>query len=233
MTKADERAAAWRLVAVVLLAASLGGCKADSSRSSGAMTGAIASQATSCRPAIVAGSSELSISGTPPVRVLVGNSYTFQPAAVTAAGSPLHFSALNLPAWASLELTTGRLTGTPDAAQIGTYSNIELTVSDGQHVATLPAFSIVVTDLAGGTVEMCWTLPVRNADGSALTDLAGYHIYYGTSANALDNVVTIPSPGTTNYVLDNLASGTWYFALRSYNRARVDSDLSPVIDTTI
>ena len=188
--------------------------------------------ASSNIPPAAAGA-ELTISGTPPTSVMVGSHYTFQPAAVSAAGAALTFSSRNLPAWASLEPATGRLTGTPTASQIGTYADIQLFVTDGAHSAALPAFSIAVTDSASGAVTITWSAPTQNNDGSALVNLAGYRIYYGTSPSALSASVNIASPGMTSYVIENLSSGTWYFAIKSFNSNNVESDLSPVVDTSI
>ena len=45
---------------------------------------------------------------------------------------------------------------------------------------SLPAFSITVTQVGLGSMSLSWTPPTQNTDGSALTDLAGYKLYYGT-----------------------------------------------------
>jgi hypothetical protein len=74
---------------------------------------------------------------------------------------------------------------------------------------------------------------VTNTDGTALTDLAGYHIYYGTSAASLTQLINLPTAGTTVYVVDNLGSGTYYFAIKAYNSAGVESTDSGVVSTTI
>jgi N-acetylmuramic acid 6-phosphate (MurNAc-6-P) etherase len=64
-------------------------------------------------------------------------------------------------------------------------------------------------------------------------NLAGYKIHYGSSADALDQVVTIASSGVTTYVIQNLTSGYWYFSLRAYTNGSVESDLSAVVGTKI
>ncbi len=100
--------------------------------------------------------------------------------------------------------------------------------------ATLPAFAIVVSPLAAsGTATLSWTPPTQNSDGSSLTNLAGYHLRYGTSAAALTNTVTLANAGLATYVITNLASGTWYFALTAYNASGEESDLSGVVSKLI
>ncbi len=71
------------------------------------------------------------------------------------------------------------------------------------------------------------------ADGTPLTNLAGYLIYYGTSANAMTETVKIANPGILTYVLSNLSPGTWYFAVSAYTSADVQSGQSAVASNTI
>jgi len=75
-------------------------------------------------------------------------------------GNTLTYSITNMPSWASFTPSSGALTGT---AVLGTYSNIQIGVSDGSLSATLPAFSITVTTSGGGTrvpvMEGWWLLP--------------------------------------------------------------------------
>jgi hypothetical protein len=54
------------------------------------------------------------------------------------------FSVTNKPAWATFSIVTGLLSGTPGAVNIGTYSNILISASDGTARAALPAFSVSV-----------------------------------------------------------------------------------------
>ena len=86
------------------------------------------------------------ISGTPPTSVTQGTSYYFRPTASDADGDPLTFSITNRPSWATFSTTSGRLRGTPTASNVGTFSNIVISVSDGKVTAQLPAFAIVVSN---------------------------------------------------------------------------------------
>lgn len=84
-----------------------------------------------------------------------------------------------------------------------------------------------------GSATLAWTAPTSNSDGSALTDLAGYHIYYGTSAGSMSTVINIASPGTLTYIVTNLGTGTWYFAIAAYTNTGVQSGMSNVGRKTI
>jgi hypothetical protein len=85
------------------------------------------------------------ISGTPATKVAAGQAYAFKPTASDADGDTWRFSVGNKPAWANFDSTTGRLSGTPTAANAGTYANINIRVNDGTYYRSLPAFSITVT----------------------------------------------------------------------------------------
>ena len=136
----------------------------------------------------------------------------------------------NKPSWASFSIATGALSGTPSTTNVGTYSNIVISVSDGTNSAALAPFSINVTQPTSppppATATLTWTAPTTNTDGSAVTNLAGYHIYYGTSPSSLTTVIDVGNPGTTSYTVNNLSSGTWYFAVNAYTTGGVDSALS-------
>ncbi|MGH8179174.1 MAG: putative Ig domain-containing protein [Steroidobacter sp.] len=84
------------------------------------------------------------ISGAPANSVMVNQAYGFQPSAADANGDSLSYAVSNRPSWASFSSSTGRLSGTPGTANIATYSNIVISVSDGRASAALPAFAIQV-----------------------------------------------------------------------------------------
>lgn len=86
-----------------------------------------------------------SIAGSPGTSVQAGGNYSFAPSASDPDGDPLQFMISNAPSWAGFSATTGALTGTPTLAQVGTYSNIVISVSDGTATASLPPFAISVT----------------------------------------------------------------------------------------
>ena len=78
------------------------------------------------------------ISGTPPTSVAVGSTYSFRPTASDPEGRTLTFSIANKPAWASFSTSNGTVSGTPVAANVGTYSNIVIRASDGAATASCP-----------------------------------------------------------------------------------------------
>jgi hypothetical protein len=174
------------------------------------------------------------ISGSPPTSLTAGSFYYFQPTAVDPEGGALTFSVLKKPVWATFDTVTGRLQGTPIAADAGTYANVTVRVTDGTSTASLPAFSLTVNGpVTVGAATLSWQPPTEYVDGTPLRDLAGFKIRYGTVADKLDQIVTVPNPGITSAVVESLAAGTWYFAVNAYTLANVESNLSNVVQKTI
>jgi hypothetical protein len=87
--------------------------------------------------------------------------------------------------------------------------------------------------VAPQSVTLAWTPPTQNTDGSALTNLSGYTIYYGTSASALTQKISVNSVGLTDFVVENLTAGTWYFQIVAINAAGTQSGPSSVASVTI
>ena len=77
-----------------------------------------------------------------------------------------------------------------------------------------------------GSATLSWTAPTERINNSPLPDLAGYRIHYGQESGNHSNQVMIDNPGITTYVVDNLSSGTWYFAVSAFDSTGQISDLS-------
>jgi hypothetical protein len=173
------------------------------------------------------------ISGTPPTSVTAGQAYSFRPTAADADNNTLTFAIANRPAWATFNAATGQLSGTPTGTSAGTYSNIVISVSDGAASAALAPFAIAVVEASSGAATLSWTPPTTNTDGSTLTTLAGYRIAFGASAAALTQTIQLPNAGLSSYVVENLAPGTYYFAVRAYTSSGAESANSNVVTKVV
>ena len=171
--------------------------------------------------------------GSPPGAVMTGNMYSFTPAASDADGDALSFSIANKPQWANFSTSTGRLSGQPVLGDEGMYANIRISVSDGSVSSSLPDFSVEVTQTALGSMTLSWTPPTENDDGSQLTDLAGYKLYYGTSPGNYTNQVRIDNPGISVYVIDNLLPDTYYVVATAFNATGDESSYSNMAVKTV
>jgi hypothetical protein len=173
------------------------------------------------------------ISGTPNNSVMVNQPYAFMPSANDTDDDTLTFTISNRPPWASFNSSTGLLSGTPGPGDVATYNNIVIRVSDGEGTTSLSPFSIQVVGTATGSATLSWTPPTTNTDGSALTNLAGYKVYWGTLHNNFANSIQINNPGLTTYVLEELTPATWYFAVTALNAQGVESTRSNIASKTI
>ena len=199
------------LTAFVTFAA-LGGCLS----SGGSSTNASA-------PGPGPSNSAPSISGSPANAVMIGSRYAFIPTTNDPDNDPLTFSIANQPLWASFDTSTGTLSGTPLLGDVGMYDQITITASDGKDSASLPGFSITVSENALGAMTVSWTAPTSNSDGSTLTDLAGFKIYYGTEQGNYTSIVDVNNPSISSYMIENLLPDTYYVVSTSVNTSGVES----------
>jgi hypothetical protein len=172
------------------------------------------------------------ISGSPARSIGVNTAYSFRPTASDANGDTLTFSITGKPSWASFNTSTGQLSGTPSTSHAGTFANILIKVSDGKATASLPSFSIDVTQASLGSATLSWSAPMMNTDGTTLTNLAGYRIFYGKSSSAMSQSVQIANAGVTTYVID-LAPGTYFFSIKAYSGNGAESDSSNVVSKVV
>src|SRR5687768_17501016 len=136
-------------------------------------------------------------------------------AAVALAGCGGEGTKENAPA------TAGASASTPTSATAQTSEPDESTSES----APLPTPGV-------GNATISWSAPTQNTDGSALTNLAGYRIYFGTNSTSLSQSVQV-GIGTQTYVVENLARGTWYFSVKAYTSTGVESDNSNLASKTI
>jgi hypothetical protein len=85
-----------------------------------------------------------------------------------------------------------------------------------------------------GVATVSWVAPASNSDGSQISDLAGYTIYYGTSPNKLDQRIQVTGPEATTYTVKELHSGTtYYFNVVAVTAAGTKSGPSPTVSKAI
>jgi hypothetical protein len=221
-----------RLVGVLAIAATLAGC-------GGGGSAAPTSTAAATAAAVIAptGSAVTApqISGVAATTAKVGQSYNFQPSAQDADNHALTFSLSGAPSWLTFNPATGRISGTPTAADVGTDKAIILQVSNGTSSAGLAPFSITVlaAGSSGGNISLSWQAPADNTNGSVLVNLSGYVIHYGNFPNVYTSTITIDNPGLTSYVVEDLPPGTYYFSMTSTTTSGAHSSPSAEASTTI
>jgi hypothetical protein len=167
----------------------------------------------------------------------VGAAFDYQPVAQDPDRDTLRFTAVNLPAWASLDPASGHITGTPGPNDAGLYESISVTVADATHKVVTAPFSITVNpaveEVASGVASLQWELPPSKVSGEPLDDLAGYRILYGRSSSDLDHSVMIPDPAITSYQVSSLSPGVWYFAVVAVNSDGLEGPPTTLISKSI
>lgn len=83
----------------------------------------------------------------------------------------------------------------------------------------------------GASVTLQWEAPTVDADGSVLTDLAGYKVYYGKSSAGY--MQSVDTGSFTRAVIGGLSPGTWCFSVTAYDNAGNESDFSAEACTTV
>ena len=216
--KFAARAALLGVLALQLAACGGGGSSPTTQATATGTPPATPTPAATAPPSVSQATGRPTISGIPPSSVAAGTLYRFQPQATDASGAPLSFRTINQPRWLSLDASTGILSGNPQTADIGVYRDIVVSVSDGNLMTSLPAFTVeVVAAMARAYSATAVVIPAtieaerfdRGGEG------IGYHD--ATAANAggefrPDEGVDIRSdpraPGD-NWIVNGFETGEW------------------------
>jgi len=245
------------------LLAGCGGSSADTASSDAASaatatTGTTVGSTTLNPGTLTSTQGGLTITGAPVVNVTAGQAYAFHPSASDTSGKSLQYSIAGKPLWATFNPNSGTLSGTPTSADVGVNVGVQITASDGIASAALPPFEITVSpgssaptgaassltppasttppaaNSAIASVTLNWLAPTENTNGSALTNLAGYKIYYGTASKQYTTTISVSNPATLSYLLNSLTVGQQYFfAVTAVSAAGVESSYSPEVSATI
>jgi hypothetical protein len=111
------------------------------------------------------------ISGSPTVTVAEDSAYSFTPTVSDDdSGDTKVFSISTKPSWADFSTTTGELSGKPENVDVGTTSDIIITVTDGSHAqASLAAFDLTVTNVNDAPVAVDDTFETSANSGDRYT----------------------------------------------------------------
>jgi len=142
------------------------------------------------------------ISGSPAATADVGAAYSFRPAAADVDGDPLAFSATGRPGWLQLNTSTGQLSGTPGASDVGSSGDITLTVSDGKASSSLTAFRITVR--AATSLNRAPTISGQPPTTAAV---GGQYSFQVVAADADGDTLTFSATGSPAWMSLNAATG--------------------------
>jgi hypothetical protein len=204
-------------------------------------TGTLKSYTTG--PRIIGNASGIKVGGT-------GASFTFTVAATTVERTLTYY----IGGWNS----TGRVTVTlPNAPTYTTtfssgssYSrvitvkfradapatlrvNYTMTAGAGTINMQAAALSQAAALVPPGSAILTWQPPALNTDGSPVSDLAAFKVYWGTTQGTYSQSTKIANAAARTYTVSGLAKGTWYFVVTALNAQGIESPYSNVWSKTV
>jgi len=92
--------------------------------------------------------------------------------------------------------------------------------------------ALAMTTVTLRSAALSWTAPTENVDGSALTNLSGYKVYWGSSPRTYSSSANVSGAGATTFTT-NLAPGTWYFAVTAVDSTGGESAKTNEVSKTV
>lgn len=123
--------------------------------------------------------------------------------------------------------------GSETVGPLDADSRFVLTCTGVDGTSAADSVAITVNAFTSGTALLSWTPPTTHVDGSALTDLAGYHIYYGSAPGTYPNKITLQSAGISSYLVENLMRKTYYFVVTAFDASGNESEFSNMASKTV
>jgi hypothetical protein len=75
-------------------------------------------------------------------------------------------------------------------------------------------------------VQIHWLPVTEFSDGSAITSIDHYQIHYGQETDHFDNIIMSRSPNITSYIISDLETGEYYFAMVAVADNGEESEMS-------
>ncbi|WP_205597760.1 Ig-like domain-containing protein [Paraferrimonas sp. SM1919] len=190
------------------------------------------------------------ITGTPSTSVDEDSSYSFTPTGNDVdTGDTLTFAITGQPSWASFDTATGALTGTPTNDDVGNYSNIIISVTDGTETVALPSFAISVSNTNDApTITGTPSTSVDEDSSYSFTptgndvdsgDTLSYSISgqpswasFDTATGALTGTPTNDDVGNYSNIIISVTDGTETVALPSFAISVSNTNDAPTITGT-
>ncbi|MBI5755921.1 MAG: fibronectin type III domain-containing protein [Nitrospirae bacterium] len=91
--------------------------------------------------------------------------------------------------------------------------------------------NITGADTSANSATLLWDPPTTNTDGTELTDLTGYKVYYGTESG--NYTASTDVGNVTTYTVSDLPPQTYYLAVTAYDVYGNESDYSNEVSKTI
>ena len=98
--------------------------------------------------------------------------------------------------------------------------------------STAPAGDATVVT---GSATLSWKPPVTRTDGDplAVSEIAGYSLYYGATRGSYSSSIRIEDSSTTSITVTDLPAGTYYFAVTARDTSGQESGLSTPVSRVV
>ena len=85
----------------------------------------------------------------------------------------------------------------------------------------------------GSSATLTWQPPGLNVDGTPLTDLTSFKVYWGPTQGSYPYSMQIANAAARTQTVTGLATGTWFFVVTALNSKGVESPRSNVWSKTV
>jgi len=86
--------------------------------------------------------------------------------------------------------------------------------------------SFAPAQVQAGNVQLTWDPPTTNADGTPLTDLAGFKVYSGRTTRTYGTGIVVAGATIKTFTLTSVPLGVNYFAVTAYDTSGNESAYS-------
>jgi hypothetical protein len=146
---------------------------------------------------------------------------------VTLAGAPTYTTTF------SSTSTFSRVITVRFRADAPTTLRVNYTMTAGSGSINMQAAALSQT-APNGAATLTWQPPTLNTDGSPLSDLAAYKVYWSTTRGTYPQTQsTRLSSASRSHTVSGLPRGTWYFVVTALNAQGLESPYSNTWSKTI
>lgn len=130
--------------------------------------------------------------------------YSFVPFSTDPDGNAVTFSVTNLPSWARFDPASGTVSGTPAPDEVGVFSDILISASDGSATVSLPRFEIAVTGLSGGTGN---DPPAIRGEGRLVASVGSFYRFSAAATDPEDGILGYSIAGRPSWAVFDTRTG--------------------------
>ena len=115
------------------------------------------------------------------------------------------------------QFSTSIVAGATYAVSVGIQpAGMRCTIANASGTSIVNVTNANITCVKTQSATLMWTLPTQNTDGTPLTDLTNFILYYGTDSTFTTSTTRLLPASTLMTTVNNLVpNNTYYFAIAS------------------